>query len=118
MKSAPDGLPECGPSRRQLGARVPGDITPESGDVLPLTGGMSVSPDRAENLPQHRRPPRFGGTGKDGVYVIGSTAMGPNLVYRPDPLAPKHGFVEPAQRQSLYSYQQALCLTRKNWIPA
>jgi hypothetical protein len=118
MKSAPDGLPECGPSRRQLGARAPGDVALENGDVLPRTGGMSVSPDRAENLPQHRRPPQFGGTGKDGVYVIRSPAMGQNVIYRPDPSDLKHGFVEPAQRQSMASYQQELCLTRKDWISA
>jgi hypothetical protein len=118
MKSAPDGLPECGPSRRQLGAKVPEDIDVENGNVLPVTGGMSVSPDRAENLPQHRRPPQFGGTGKDGVSVIRSSAMGQNLIYRPDPRDVEHGFVEPAQKQSLDHYQQALCLTRKDWIPA
>ncbi len=118
MKSATDGRAECGPSRRQLGAKVPGDIALENGDVLPLTGGMSVSPDRAENLPQHRRPPQFGGTGKDGVYVIRSTAMGQKLTYRLDPHDCTHGFVEPAQRQSLDSYQEALCLTRKDWSPA
>ncbi len=116
MKTASDGAPECAPSRRGLGVVAPGDIAPDdAGQVQPGSGGMSVSPDGVDNLPQHRRPPSHGGTGKDSVFVIGSFTLGLSLKYCPDPENPKHGWVEPAQRQTLTRYQHALCQTRTDW---
>ncbi len=115
MKRSADGYPECGPSRRQLGAKVPGDVTVDEGQVLPETGGMSVAPHRLMNLPQHRRPPRFGGTGKDPVFVIDSEKVVGPLTYRPDPRDETHGYIEPSTKQPLGGYQEALCQTRKDW---
>jgi hypothetical protein len=79
---------------------------------------MSVSPDSPSNLPAHRRPPQFGGTGKDPVLALDSDALGPDLVYRPDPKNPKgHGFIEPAREMPLCQYKDALAATGAKWQP-
>jgi hypothetical protein len=115
MRVADDGLPELGPSARSLGVR-PGDIPVENGGVAPVNGGMSVSPNDPVNLPDFRRPPEFGGTGKDPVFSINSEDLPDSLVYRPDPTNPtEHGFVEPATEMSFEEYVQALHGTRGNW---
>jgi hypothetical protein len=65
MKLNEEGLLKTGASARTLGARANIDIlVDETGSVAPDTGGMSVSPPPLENLPEHRRPPELGGTGK------------------------------------------------------
>lgn len=119
MEVDADGLPMLGETARRLGAR-PGTDIPlgRDGLVAPGTGGMSVSPDTPENLPLHRRPPEWGGTGKDPVWLIGSLALGPGLVYRPDPELASHGFVEPSRRMPLDAYQAALAGTRAGWSEA
>jgi len=56
-----------------------------------------VSPDDVLNLPGHRRPPRFHGTGKDPVFWIDDESLPDGLVYRDDPDLEGHGFIEPAR---------------------
>lgn len=72
MRIGGDGLPMAGPTARTLGARPgsppDGDIPIVGGMVRPGTGGMSVSPPPPENLPPHRRPPEYGGKGKDPIW--------------------------------------------------
>ncbi len=86
------------------------------GMVHPDTGGMSVSPFSPTNLPRHRRPPSFGGTGKDPVYSIDDKHLGRSLRYRPDPANPTgHGFVEPASIISFDDYQDAIARTAAAW---
>lgn len=114
-----DGLPEVGASARALGAR-PGDATGDigigpGGVVQPETGGMSVSPP-PENLPGIRRPPEFGGTGKDPLFELETDDLPQELRYRPDPTKPDaHGFVEPSRAMGFEEYQQAPRSTRSLW---
>lgn len=118
MKESPDGGPEIGPSARTLGVR-PGIDVPllagTEGLVGPGEGGWSVAPDNPLNLPRHRRPPEFQGDGKDSVWCIDSTELGPDLAYRQDPKRSSHGFVEPARAVSFDEYQQALARTCERW---
>lgn len=116
MKMADDGLPQVGKTARELGARTPEDIITINGTVGPDGGGMSVSPGSPNNLPSHRRPSKYGGTGNDPVWCISSCDLGPDLRYRPDPQNPtRHGFVEPATAMTENHYQQALGQTRSRW---
>jgi hypothetical protein len=117
MKEDADGCPEVGESARTLGVR-PGIDVPakDPGDfVHPGQGGLSVGPDDPLNLPAHRRPPPFGGTGRDPVWVLDAGDLGPDLRYRPDLLRSGHGFVEPVRPMTLGEYQQALARTRRLW---
>ena len=81
-----DGLPVTGPTARTLGAR-PGVDVPVGPDgmVHPGTGGVSVSPDSPLNLPPHRRPPEFGGTGRDPVWRLDERDLPDGLSYPPAP---------------------------------
>ena len=68
MREDVDGRPLVVESARGLGARNPIDIEPDRDEsVRPGAGGMSVSPGSPANLPRHRRPPSWGGTGLDDV---------------------------------------------------
>ena len=117
MIAAPDGAPAVGATARMLGVRPGIDIAVDTqGRVLPGTGGLSVAPGDPLNLPRHRRPPEFDGTGADPVWSVRASDLGPDLAYRPDPLAPaRHGFVEPARPMSLVDFKRALARTRNHW---
>jgi len=121
MKVAADGMPEVGPSARTLGVRR-GDQTPRDVPVAvpdeavpPQSGGMSVAPDNPANLPKNRRPPAYGGSGKDPVWVIDTDDLPAVLEFRQD--APTHGLVEPATNRvlTLAEYEAALASTRDKW---
>jgi len=115
------GTPQIGAAARTLGARPgPGrgtDIPVDpQGMVHPGTGGMSVAPDSAMNLPRHRRPPEFEGTGRDPVWSIQEKDLGPDLRYVPDPgPRPTHGVIEPSRSMPIDDYQQALGNTAERW---
>lgn len=105
-----------GPQARMLGVRPgppPNDIPVHNGLVQPNTGGMSVAPDRPENLPFFRRPPQYGGTGKDPVWFLPISLLGADLIYVQD--RSDHGLVEPARTMTLDEYQQALAQTAPSW---
>lgn len=107
------GAPATGPSARTLGARPGTDIPVDSaGMVHPNTGGMSVAPSPTA-LPAHRRPAKFGGTGKDPVWGTSVDELGPDLKYVPD--SPTHGTVQPARPMSVEAYQAALFGTGPSW---
>jgi RHS repeat-associated protein len=112
-----DRAPELGPSKRTLGAVIGppprGDIEVCDGCVRPGTGGMSVSPDSPWNLPEFRRPPSFGGTGKDRVWVIQESALGIDLKFKQD--TPTHGGIEPARVMTPEDFQKALAATVERW---
>jgi len=61
----------------------------------------------------HRRPPEFGGTGKDPVWAIGIDTLGPDLVYVPD--SSTHGTIQPKRPMSYNDYQNALASTQPFW---
>jgi len=117
MKTGTDGLPSVGPTARELGTRPDDDIPVDAdGYVEPLTGGLSVSPVSADRLPEHRRPPELGGSGKDPVWQLATDLLPEVLRYRPDDEDPDgHGTIEPVARMTLDAYQQALGATRSAW---
>jgi hypothetical protein len=117
MRRGSDGFPLAAESARALGARREIDIeVDEDSRVQPASGGMSASPNSPANLPRHRRPPEWGGTGLDPVWEISSARLGAGLVYRADPLEPEtHGFIEPDRPMRFEEYQGALAETRHDW---
>jgi hypothetical protein len=119
MKPNEDGLPKPGWSARTLGARCNIDVpVNEDGFVEPETGGMSVSPPPPENLPYIRRPPEYGGAGKDPVWEVDTDELPEELGYRPDPERPdEHGLIEPSRRMTFEEYQRAIHGTRVLWTP-
>ena len=77
---------------------------------------MSVAPDAPTNLPQHRRPPEYDGTGKDPIWGLQEAELGLHLRYVPDAVpTPRHGVVEPAVSMTFEAYQQALEGTVPYW---
>ncbi len=107
-------LPENGATARTLGVRPNTDIPVDSkGMVNPNTGGMSVAPNTPYNLPRHRRPPAWGGTGKDPVWSIGANNLPRGLRYRAD--SSTHGLIEPASRMRFTDFQFLLWLTQGSW---
>jgi RHS repeat-associated protein len=112
MKNA-GGVPEVGANARALGARPGVDIpVGPDGMVHPGTGGMSVAPSPGA-LPEFRRPPQFGGTGRDPVWGMSTDDLGSQLRYVPD--SPTHGTVQPSMSMTFDEYQQALCATGACW---
>lgn len=120
MKDDGEGQPLCGPTGRTLGVRLEGDIViREDGIVEPESGGMSVALGDPQNLPPHRRPPKFGGEGEDPVWQIEDSDLPSTLTFRPDPDDPsRHGFVEPIEEMTLSDYQEALATSRGFWSRA
>lgn len=124
MKVAADGMPETGRSARSLGIRTPRDIpagiapdvlqVEDAETVDPGTGGLSVAPESPSHLPPMRRPPEFGGRGKDPVWQIDSSELADaGLQYRQD--SPTHGLLEPSIPMSLKDFETALERTRDRW---
>jgi hypothetical protein len=117
-----DEFPRTGRSARMLGVRVPGDIPVDAnGFVKPDTGGMSVAPNSAWNIPTHRRPRGMGngssGNSHDRMHALAGKAIPVDkLKVRPDPQYPQmHAFVEPAMMIELEGYESNLAATRKEW---
>ncbi|MBB3257525.1 RHS repeat-associated protein [Paraburkholderia bannensis] len=115
MKTGGDGLPVAEPTARGLGARPGVDIPVDSsGMVHPDTGGISVAPESASNLPPHRRPSNLGGTGKDCACRLNTANLPKNLKYVQD--SATHGTIQPSTSMSLSDYQSALGSTREKWV--
>lgn len=117
MREDQHGLPEIGATARSLGVRPGTDVLAILANeiVRPGSGGLSVSPHYASNLPYFRRPQQLGGTGKDPVWMIDDDRLGSDLVYRPDPKNTSHGFIEPNRSMTLSAFQQALAATQPLW---
>lgn len=117
MRKASDGHPEVGRTARTLGVRRGVDIPVDVDDVVfGGAGGMSVAPDWPGHLPEHRRPPSYGGTGKDPVWELHIADLGDQLAYREDPLMPRrHGFIEPRAPMLFVEFESALLATRRAW---
>ena len=107
------GYPKIESSARGLGVREGIDITVDAnGMVEPGKNGMSMSPS-PQDLPSHRRPPEFGGTGKDPVWQIDTSDLGDDLKYVPD--KPGHGTIQPSKKMTLEKYKQALGSLRRKF---
>jgi hypothetical protein len=113
MREDPAGGPMVGPSARTLGMRPNVDIPVLAGLVQPSTGGMSVALHRPENLHPLRRPPAYGGSGKDPVWHLALGLVGGDLQFRQD--SATHGLIEPARTMPLADFQMALEVTRLSW---
>lgn len=113
MREDPTGGPEVGPTARTLGVRPAVDIPVTAGQVQPQAGGMSVAVGRPENLHPLRRPPAYGGSGKDPVWYLSADQIGGELQFRQD--SPTHAIIEPARIMSLDDYQRAIEATKPSW---
>jgi hypothetical protein len=113
MREDPAGGPLVGPTARTLGVRPNVDIPVVAGQVSPNMGGMSVAVDRPENLHPLRRPPAYGGSGKDPVWCIAIDLLGADLQFRQD--SATHGLIEPARTLALDELQKALEATKPHW---
>ena len=113
MREDRAGGPTVGPTARTLGVRPNVDIPVIAGQVRPNTGGMSVAPDRPENLHPLRRPRAYGGSGKDPVWYISIDLLGGDLQFRED--SARHGLIEPARTMSIDDLQKALAATKPYW---
>lgn len=116
MREDSDGFPVVADTATGLGIRDTDLDLDEQESIHPGTGGMSVSPGRAEHIPIEFRPPALGGTGRHPVWVVSQDRLGESLETRPDPDDPeKHWFVEPVRPMPMQQYREALWETREFW---
>lgn len=117
MKADSDKKPITGDTARTLGARNPADVQPGKNGFLALDQGMSVSPLPVSNLPKHRRPAEFGGTGKDDIFKLDTIHLATyDLKFIYDLHNPKHGFIAPFKGMTYNDYQIALHATKQHWV--
>lgn len=132
-----NGKPKIGRSARLLGVRLGIDINikqmpvdsldkqgyllPESecefqGELVDVvivnTGGMSVSLS-IEGLPAPRKPPKFGGYGKDPLWQIDDSNITGDLQAVQD--SPTHVSISPRVTMLLERYELALANTQDDW---
>jgi hypothetical protein len=74
---------------------------------------MSVTPERPENLHPLRRPPAYGGSGKDPVWYLDVDSLSADLQYRQD--SATHGPIEPARAMPIDELQKLLGATQPDW---
>ncbi len=131
-----DGKPMLGASGSTLGVRSPGgagkpDIAPDAaGNVIPGTGGMSVSPSVRQLLdrlppgliPRRLKPLAPDAVGSNNIFVwrmgegpFAAANITTRLALRPDPQDAGHGLIEPAGPMPLEEYVSALAATRDEW---
>ena len=132
-----NGKPKIGRSARLLGVRPGIDINVEQMPVGYLdeqgyllaeskrefraelitvairdTKGVSVSLS-IEALPAFRKPPQFGGTGKDPLWQIDDSNIAGDLQAIQD--SPTHVSILPRVTMSLERYESALANTQNDW---
>lgn len=123
MKQADDGYPEIGDSARTLGARFAHRfekgvdiLIGDDGRIRPKSGGISVAINSPENLPAHRRPKEFGGTGKDPVFRL-RTPIRAALRIRVDEPEIFHANIEPLTTCTPDEFRAEVRRTRNRWRP-
>ena len=115
MAQAENGEPKVGTRMTALGVRVR-DLHPRlSGLVDPLEGGVSVSPEGREHLPDTAGLVLDEGRGI--VFALDTDSLPRSLNYRPDPDDESHGFIEPASTTKFEVYQRAVKGTGDLWKP-
>lgn len=132
-----NGKPKTGRSARLLGVRPNVDITIEpmpsgcvdeqgylrpeaerasAGETVAIaiknTKGMSVSLS-VEGLPDFRKPPAFGGTGRDPLWQIDDSKITGDLEAVQD--SPTHVSILPSATMLLEKYEAALARTQNDW---
>lgn len=132
-----NGKPKVGRSARLLGVRLGLDIDIEeipkdwlddqgylrpeaqrnaTGEVVVVavrsTKGMSTSLS-IESLPAFRRPPAFGGMGRDPLWQIEDSKIGGDLEAIQD--SATHVSIMPRVTMLLEKYETALANTQNNW---
>lgn len=113
MKEA-GGKPAIEETARGLGVRPGTDATIVDGTIKADGKGMSTSPDAPKNLPRHRRPQEWGGTGPDPVWETTDAALtNKKLAWVND--APTHGTVSSPKDQPYADYKSALEATQSSW---
>lgn len=114
MRAADDGKPVLGRSLSTLGVRPDHDLPVDAdGCVEPATGGMSVTPDRVEDVPPTLLPRVLGGEGRHPLFVVDVDQLPATLTVRVD--KPKHANVEPAARTAFEAYELEVQNTRTFW---
>ena len=73
--------------------------------------------DDPRNLPTHRRPESYEGTGKDPVFELNEDDLDPRLRLRIDPGDRTHAFIEPAVEMTISEFRDLLATTRARWRP-
>ena len=107
-----DGVrPALGESSRTLGARRHDCIVDGQDRVGPGGGGMSVST-RPDALPYFRRPPEWGGVGRDPVWALEASQLDSALRLVGDG---DHMLVEPAATMPFQAYLGTLSATQADW---
>ncbi|MBT3327542.1 MAG: hypothetical protein HN396_15010 [Gemmatimonadales bacterium] len=115
MRRAKDGKPELGASLATLGVRPDKDVPmDDDGYVEPLSGGMSVTPDRLEDVPPSLLPRKYGGEGRHTLFLLLVSMLPPQLRARID--KPRHANVEPTQRCLFVDYNGRVQGTRLDWV--
>ena len=132
-----DGKPKIGRSARLLGVRpnvdidveqMPSSCVDERGYLKPEaergytgetvavaiknTKGMSVSLS-IEGLPAFRKPPAFGGSGRDPLWQIDDSKITGDLEAVQD--SPTHVSILPSATMLLEKYEAALARTHNDW---
>lgn len=132
-----NGRPKVGRSARLLGVRpgididieqIPRDCLDERGYLKPEvertssgesvtvairnTKGMSTSLS-IDSLPPFRKPPTFGGTGKDPLWQIDDSKITGELEAVQD--SPTHVSILPKATMLLEKYESALANTQNDW---
>jgi hypothetical protein len=116
-----DRLPKLARSARALGLRL--DSTPEvtadidvdtAGFVQRGRGGMSLAIGSPRNLPAHRRPREFGGTGRDPVFMLMQPFWAAVHIHVDNP-EEHHAYMEPIRRCCLEAFELELAATRRYW---
>jgi hypothetical protein len=100
---------------RDLGVRVPTDITPDAESIVyPNKGGMSVFLDDPLAVPRSYRPRSLGGTGKKAVWMYAADHL-PSGLFLHGAGAREHALVEPDSPQLVEAYRERLASTQFNW---
>ncbi len=79
MRSGSDGKPTLGRSLSTLGVRPGHDLPVDvNGKVAPGTGGVSVTPDRVQDIPHPLLPRELGGEGRHPVFFLAVAGLSPS----------------------------------------
>lgn len=76
---------------------------------------MSVTAPDARLLPFHRRPPEWGGEGRDPVFGMPIASLGDSLHVRQEPDGSTHWLVEPAHVMPASRFITDLWTSRDHW---